>query len=194
MTDKVKCPVCGKTKIRVSMVKNEQNKWFCSSSCRHKWEQPVTSKPIIPKPLSPLKLDYLSKVNFKYLMKTQWLDPEDLQKLQLTALQQIMQHAITRTKYYEDYTIPRSLDDLKDYPILTKKDIKTKFGQLKAERFPSVRKWTGGTSEQVVILSNADFTALYAGKHRFESWYPERGKEACLWGAGELGFSQTTNR
>jgi len=134
--------------------------------------------------------DYRDLINLKVLNETQWLTEKQIEELQLKALRRLISHAKEKTQYYKNYgDLPKKLEDLKYYPILTKADIKSQQTKLIAKGVPSRRQWTAGTSEQVTIFKNKDGKFLRDGKNRFDSWFAtRRGREACIW--GELKYTE----
>jgi phenylacetate-CoA ligase len=132
------------------------------------------------------------------LEQNQWLNPEDLQELQLTKLQRLLVHAYEHVPFYrqrftEAGVHPRdikTLDDLRRVPILTKKDIQTHLDDLVAtncDRTQLQRNATGGSTGAPTVFYEGKEGLAYrkASKARYRKWYGfETGdKVAFLWGA-----------
>jgi phenylacetate-CoA ligase len=121
-------------------------------------------------------------------MKTQWWTRERLEEMQLEALQKILAHARQNCAFYKDLPVIKDIDDLKQIPILTKKHVHDSFEELSAKNVEFIQKWTGGTSEQVVIRTNKDQTPFGWIQSRYHSWQPKGTwkRQAVIWGGGEL--------
>lgn len=133
-------------------------------------------------------MNYLKKIDYNFLMRTQWLSRQQLEELQLEGLRSIIAHAKKNCLFYRDLPEIQDIDDLKQIPILTKKHVHDNFEALTAQNVEYIRKWTGGTSEQVVIRSNKNQTPFGWIQSRFHSWQPEGTwkRQAVIWGGGEL--------
>jgi phenylacetate-CoA ligase len=137
-------------------------------------------------------MNYLNKINLDFLFKSQYWTKEQLKELQFDGLKDLIIHAKKNCLFYKNLPIIHDIDDLKNIPILTKRQIHNNFSALTANNIPSCRKWTGGTSEQVVILSNLDQKQIIDMKIRFDSWHPKETwkRQAVVWGGGELAHKE----
>ncbi len=96
---------------------------------------------------------------FEELKKSQWLDSEEISKLQQRKLKAIIRHAHDNVPYYhkvfkelnlkpEDI---KSKEDLKKLPIMDKETVRNNFEDLKAKDFTQrkpIERTTGGTTGQ----------------------------------------------
>ena len=96
-------------------------------------------------------------VRRKQLARTQWLSRQELQVLQLKLLKRLIHHCYHTVAYYQklmdDFRIKvediKTLDDIKKFPILTKKDVLKAGNSIYSTKYP---KWflqtayTGGTT------------------------------------------------
>lgn len=139
-----------------------------------------------------MESNYRNKINIDFLLQTQWYSPEKIAELRLEGLKQLVNHAKNHTVYYQNVPEIESLDDLSKIPILTKKNIKENFSALTANNIKGSRGWTGGTSEQMEFLKDADIQPFIPCEQRFHTWYPIslQTRPATIWGAGELGFTE----
>lgn len=142
--------------------------------------------------VNPTLPNYPNKLKLHYIQQTQWLPEEKLKDLQLEGLKQLVNWAIKKVPYYHNFSLINSLDDLKQYPVLTKKLIHDNFHAMIArdKRLLSIKKSTGGTTSQSTIMCDLNFyKAKEAGVQRFRSWYDIDLKKTChLWGGYEIGF------
>lgn len=120
---------------------------------------------------------------YKWLMKTQWLPPEELEEIQNERLKIIIKHAYENVPYYkrifeENSLKPkdiRSKEDLKLLPILTKDDVRKHFNELIAKDFtgyePILSHTSGSTGEPLQYYIDRDLSALIqATVWRHWSW------------------------
>lgn len=78
------------------------------------------------------------------LLRTQWLEPEELQALQLSKLRRLLDHAFTNVPFYRQRFLEASihpndiqtLDDLRSVPILTRDDVRRNLESMIASNFP----------------------------------------------------------
>ena len=132
-------------------------------------------------------MTYFNKINIDLLHKSQFYSEDKLRELRTEGLLDLLEQARLHTKYYKKLLKIKEIEELDQVPILTKDLIHNQFKELTADNIENREKWTGGTSQQVVIKSPANSTPLYAGKERFMEWQGLKNiKEACLWGQGEL--------
>lgn len=96
-------------------------------------------------------------VRRKQLARTQWLSRQELQVLQLKLLKRLIHHCYHTVAYYQklmdDFRVKvediKTLDDIKKFPILTKKDVLKAGNSIYSTKYP---KWllqtayTGGTT------------------------------------------------
>ncbi|MHA1410283.1 MAG: phenylacetate--CoA ligase family protein [Candidatus Odinarchaeia archaeon] len=94
---------------------------------------------------------------YLWLMKTQWLKTEEIEKIKNKQLRKIIRHAYHNVPYYHKIFKERQLtpddiktkEDLKLLPILTKDDVRKKFRELiakNAENFKPFICESGGTT------------------------------------------------
>ena len=122
----------------------------------HKSPEPV--KKVIRRVHSKKPFPYIYGLKFakyyKWLMKTQWLPPEELEELQNKRLQIIIKHAYENVPYYRRIFDERGLkpediqtkEDLKLLPVLTKDDVRKHFNELIARDFEKYKPVLGHTS------------------------------------------------
>jgi phenylacetate-CoA ligase len=98
-----------------------------------------------------------------WLNKTQWLDKEELEKVQLRLLQRLIKHCYQRVPYYRKLMNARgiiaedirTLDDIKMFPVLTKKDVREAKDEIVSRTYP---KWmlraarTGGSTGTPMVV------------------------------------------
>ncbi|MCK4829592.1 phenylacetate--CoA ligase family protein, partial [bacterium] len=102
-------------------------------------------------------------VRRKQLVKTQWLSRQELQELQLTLLKRLIRHCYHTVPYYkkmmDDHGIKvediKTLDDIQQFPILTKKDVLQAGKSIVSTKYPT---WlmriahTGGTTGTPLLI------------------------------------------
>ncbi len=100
----------------------------------------------------------------KQIDKTQWLSIQKLQELQLTLLKRLVHHCYNTVPFYKklmhDHNIKvediQTLDDIKQFPILTKKDVLQAGKTIVSTKYP---RWmmriahTGGTTGTPLLIS-----------------------------------------
>ena len=140
----------------------------------HKSPEPV--KKVIRKVHSKTPFPYVYGLKFakyyKWLMKTQWLPPEELEELQNKRLQIIIKHAYDNVPYYRRIFDERGLkpediqtkEDLKLLPVLTKDDVRKNFKELCAKDFqkynPVQSSTAGSTGEPLLFYRDAQESAI----------------------------------
>ena len=108
-------------------------------------------------PLGDMALGTSVVKYYHWLQKTQWWPPEKLIELQNTKLQVLINHAYQNVPYYRRLCDERGLtdkdiqtvEDLAKLPILTKKDIRENFEQIRAndyKRWKPIPDATGGSA------------------------------------------------
>jgi len=109
---------------------------------------------------------------YSWLMKTQWLSPEELDEIQNERLKMIVTHAYNNVPYYRGIFEERNLkpgdiqskDDLKLLPILTKNDVRKHFSGLMAKDFmkhkPALRHTSGSTGQPLNYYIDRDLFDL----------------------------------
>lgn len=131
------------------------------------------------------------------LERTQWLSPEELKKLQLTRLRAIVGHAYATVPYYRERWghAPRitRLEDLRQLPLLTKRDIRGAAERLVSERYSReqlVESKTGGsTGVPLKLYFDADCQQTRnAAAMRSDGWAGWRPGQwtGSLWGSPPL--------
>ncbi len=105
-------------------------------------------------------------VRRRQLARTQWLNKKELQELQLRLLKRIISHSYSTVPYYKKLMDElglhadsmRTLDDVKLFPILSKKDVLEAEDSIISLKYP---KWTlraartgGSTGTPLVIYRN----------------------------------------
>lgn len=134
------------------------------------------------------------------LERTQWLSEDELQALQLTRIQQLVEHAYEHVPFYRERyqragIHPQDIKSLKDFealPFLTREDVKNNLEALVADNFPRHkldRSETGGsTGEPIQFLLQRSFWWQNAAiLFRLREWHGVREGEkiAWFWGARE---------
>ena len=105
----------------------------------------------------------------KWLNKTQWLSTADLQTLQLMLLQKLIRHCYNSVPYYRKIMDERgispesikTLEDIKQFPILTKKDVLLAGDSIISTKYPRwllVKAYTGGTTGTPLTLRRSMFS------------------------------------
>ena len=113
----------------------------------------------------------------KWFNRTQWLKPEELEKLQNKKLRALIQHAYRNVPYYHRIFKKLELrpddiqnkEDLSKLPILTKEDIRKNLDQLRAVNVPKSRvieaHSSGSTGEPLKYYIDKNLTAVAGHKH-----------------------------
>jgi phenylacetate-CoA ligase len=137
--------------------------------------------------------------HLRTLEQTQYDSPSTIRDRQLAALQDVVRHAWNHVPYYHERCRPlalsptdvRTLDDLHDFPILTKADIREHFDSLQSTRHrePKLfRKTTSGsTGVPLTVCVDADSMAWKrACTIRSDQWsgWTLGERVARLWGHG----------
>jgi len=102
-------------------------------------------------------------VRRKQLVKTQWLSSKKLQELQLTLLKRLIHHCYHTVPYYKKLMNDRgikvedikTLDDIKQFPILTKKDVLQAGKSIVSTKYPTWMtrmSYTGGTTGTPMLI------------------------------------------
>ncbi len=116
------------------------------------------------------------RFRYHWLKKTQWYDPQTLEQIQLDLLQKMVRHACQTVPYYrklmDNLKIKpsdiQSLGDIKQFPIITKADLKTAGDAFVSRKYPT---WmlrtvhTGGTTGLPVPIRR-DFWSI-GNEHAF---------------------------
>lgn len=134
----------------------------------------------------------------KWLMKTQWLPPEELEELQNERLQIIIKLAYENVPYYRIIFDERGLkpkniqtkEDLKLLPILTKEDVRKHFNELIARDFKKYKPILSHTSGSTGIpmkfyldKNNLILESAFVSRHWAWMGYSPTEKQAVLRGA-----------
>ncbi|MCL5256616.1 MAG: hypothetical protein M1319_02330 [Chloroflexi bacterium] len=127
--------------------------------------------------------------NLRELLQTQWLQPEELQTLQLVKLKRVLEHAYTHVAFYrrrfqKEGIQPgdiKTMDDFQRVPILTKDDVRGCREEMIANDFP--RAWL---REQYTSGSTGTATKFYYSDRRLHrSW--AAFSRLCNWSGVENG-------
>jgi phenylacetate-CoA ligase len=135
------------------------------------------------------------------LERTQWLEPDALQEMQIRKLRDLLGHARVHVPYYRqvfhesglDPADMRSLADLQRLPLLTKAAIRANVDRLKSEGSGRLVKYnTGGSSGEPLVfyMGGGRITHDVAAKWRATRWWGVDigDPEIVLWGSPiELG-------
>lgn len=111
-----------------------------------------------------------------WLNKTQWYSPSQLEALQLTLLQRLVRHCYKTVPYYRDLMQQRnitpasiqSLEDIKQFPILTNKEAQAAGRSIYSTRYPlwsMTRGRTGGTTGTPLVIPRNLFAV--SNEHAF---------------------------
>jgi len=137
----------------------------------------------------------------KELERTQWLDPDELERLRVTRLKQFLCDAGAFVPYYRRVFqssgfLPRDLSRLQDIsqlPFLTKPLIRENIQELRSERAGGLLRFStgGSTGEPLVFyLGRSRLSHDVAAKWRATRWWGVDigDREIVLWGSPiELG-------
>lgn len=136
--------------------------------------------------------------NYEKIKKSQWLEPEELDQLQLDLLNKLIAHACLHTAYYREvfpdieWKGEKPLDSkaaLSNFPILTKDIIRARFEDLVAQNVdPRRRKLnttSGSTGDPLKFYSDIGDQVTPALNLRFKDWMgvDHFCKKASVWGA-----------
>ncbi len=157
---------------------------------------------IIRRVVHPMNLwvdgDWAEARYFREYQRTQFLPPDQIRALQLNRLQRRLRQAFEQCPYYRDrwsalglhpFDVTR-LEDLAQFPVLTKADIQNHRDSLLAEGFPPDQMFldhTGGSTGRPISyyqsldvdLSRKAFTR----RHNTWAGYRVGDKAAWVWGA-----------
>jgi len=125
----------------------------------------------------------------QWLKKTQWFDKEQLQEVQLELLQQLVKHCYDSVPYYRKLMDERAikssdikmLDDINQFPILTKKDVLEAEDSIISTRYPRWRlraARTGGSTGMPLVI--------------YRNWFSIGNEHAFVrrqWDWAGIGFS-----
>ena len=135
---------------------------------------------------------------YKWLMKTQWLPPEELEEIRNERLKIIVKHAYENVPYYRRIFEERSLkpkniqlkEDLKLLPILTKDDVRKHFNELIAKDFTKYKPVLSHTSGSTGIpmkfyldKNNLILEHVFVSRHWAWMGCSPKEKQAVLRGA-----------
>ncbi len=132
------------------------------------------------------------------LERTQWLSPQELAHLQLSKIQQLVQHAYENVPFYRQLyqnagIAPQDIQSLRDFeslPFVTREDVRHHRDEMVAQNI-SRRQLTpnetgGSTGEPMRFFIENDFWWYNAANwFRVRAWHEvyEGDKMAWLWGA-----------
>jgi len=135
----------------------------------------------------------------RQLARTQWLDAEALDRLQLRLLQRLLRHCYATVPFYrrrmDDAGVRpdsvRRLEDVKALPILTKEQVLDAGGDVISSRYPRwVRRTahTGGTTGTPLVLVRDLFSISneHAFVRRQYDWAGIRMGDRCAFLTGRL--------
>ncbi len=165
-------------------------------------KSPELVKTIIKRTHSKIPFPYVYGLKFtkyyRWLMKTQWLPPEELEELQNKRLQIIIKHAYENVPYYRRIFDERGLkpediqtkEDLKLLPVLTKDDVRKHFNELQAENYtkfnPILSHTSGSTGIPMKFYldrNNLIWENAFVCRHWAWIGYAPTEKQAVLRGA-----------
>ena len=121
---------------------------------------------------------------YETLMKTQYLDVEDIKSSQFQFLKDLLDHAYSTVPYYNrlfnQYGIKpddvTSLDDFSRLPTLSKEDVVNSFNSLQSSQAgnyqPFLAKSSGSTGLRITYLMPRELKSSFstANQWRFYSW------------------------
>jgi phenylacetate-CoA ligase len=135
----------------------------------------------------------------RQLAKSQWFDKNKLQELQLNRLKQIVAHSYNTVPYYkklmDEYSLHvdsiRTLDDIKLFPVLSKKDVMEAEDSIVSAKY---RKWTlraartGGTTGTPLVIYRNWFSIgnEHAFVRRQWDWAGIGLRDKCAYLTGRL--------
>ncbi len=134
--------------------------------------------------------------HLKYLLRTQWLSPEELREFQWNKLINLLKHAYDKSLFYrkqfEIYGVkPEDIkdpNDMRKLPILTKNDLRDNYNELvvtEGNYKYSIAKSSGSTGQFVKFYKDRNSSGNgRAAMYRGHSWYGLNigDREARLWG------------
>jgi len=125
----------------------------------------------------------------RFLEKSQWFSADEIRRLQLEGFRQLVAHARKNTVHYRDLPEIRSLEDLSQIPILTKRAIRTNFAALRADGVRGFQIKTGGTVSLSTTIKDLRLDHhLDFGEQRFDRWLGSPMRRVCeLWGSMDIG-------
>lgn len=132
---------------------------------------------------------YQDKVyNFRFLLASQYWEPEKLEQLQLEGLKAMVSFAREHCPYYRDLPIIKDIDDINKIPVLTKTDIKKNFDNIVVKNIPHEVEETGGTISRIKVARDK-ILLNQLGLKRYQTWYGISHRRivriANLWGSVE---------
>jgi phenylacetate-CoA ligase len=150
------------------------------------------------RPLSAWKIGSPHLRYLRTLERTQFDAPDVVRERQLTAVRQIVRHAWETVPFYRDRWAAaglhpdavRSLDDLRQFPVLTKNDIRAAGDRLRSDacRGPMTRKTTSGSTGVPLTIAVDDDAMAWKRAYtlRSDQWSGWRlgQRVARLWGHG----------
>ncbi len=103
-------------------------------------------------------------------------------------MKELTNHAIETTSFYKNNSGIESLQDLKEFPILTKKDIRENFDKLRTKQsVPGYKVSTSGTVSKSTTVSDNRLKYDF-GEKRFLSWYNAPTIRRCwVWAMLDIG-------
>jgi len=104
------------------------------------------------------------------LLRSQYWSSK-LEELQLEGFREMVKFAKNNCLFYKDLPNVRNLNDIKDFPILTKANINKNFEKILVKRIPHRIVESGGTISKVKLAKDMLLSQLRSGLARFESWY-----------------------
>ncbi len=135
---------------------------------------------------------------YKELMKNQWLEKEEILKIQEKKLQELIRYVYRFVPYYKAMFMERGLkpddiqtvDDLRKLPVLTKEDILEHGDKLVSVEYIGSQltnyRTGGSTGKPIELKFNAmKFDCIKAEKLRFESFFglSMNDRHALIWGS-----------
>ncbi len=140
---------------------------------------------------------------YRLYSRTQWYSKEEMQAFQLDKLRKLFRHSYDNVPYYRELMNAkgikpddvRSLDILKEFPIVNKETIKENYDSFKPDNLDHIKgvktSQTGGTTGGILYTRNDASTrsSTWAAFKRFEDWMGvgARDKSLILMGGHVIG-------
>ena len=133
---------------------------------------------------------------YKFLLKSQFWGPDDLEKFQLIRLKELLGIAYSESKFYHDFynkndfhpSMIKSLEDVRFIPCITKDELLRNASKIQIRNISEkliYSETSGSTGNPLVFYRNMEWDAYHrASVLRGYSWYGVEPweKNAYLWG------------